>query len=144
MGCATHVLIENILAIIAASVLISFDGIFISNPYVCLYAVDYGCNRASDFNRGIYDSTFYTVKMAVIKAQLACAVVMLATNVIYIAIYIYVTIKSRNNWSVIEPQMCEVQQSSIITQPVVKRQATYATLRRTVQCPHRHNLVLTV
>jgi hypothetical protein len=142
IGCATHVLVENILSIIAALVLISFDSIFINNPYICLYASDYNCNRSSDLYHSIYDSSFYTVKTTVVKAQLACTAVIFVTNVIYIVIYIYLAIKARNNRSIVEPQMYEVQQSSTVDdQPIVNRQATYTKQRRTIECPHCNKLV---
>jgi hypothetical protein len=99
--CATHVLVENILSIIAALVLLYFDSLFLNNPYICLHGSVSDCNTYS-YNSSysdiysIYSTTGYTVKMACIKAQLACAVVMFVTNVIYIIIFIIVVFKIRN------------------------------------------------
>ena len=107
MGCATHALVENILSIIAASVLLYFNTMFLNNPYTCLFGSAYDCsvlNYNSNYygsystfsNNGIYSTTGYTVKLACIKAQLACAAVMLFTCVVYIIIYIVVAVRLRN------------------------------------------------
>ncbi len=101
MGCATHVLVENILSIIAASVLLYFDNLFLNNPYICLYGSTSDCNQYSSsysysYSYSIYNPTYYTVKLACIKAQLACASLMLFTNVIYIIIFIVVAVKTKN------------------------------------------------
>ncbi len=97
VGCATHALVENILSIIAASVLLYLDNLFLNNPYKCLYGSILDCSSFSyDSVGSIFSETGYKVKMACIKAQLACAAVMLVTNVVYIVIFVVVAIKTRN------------------------------------------------
>ena len=104
MGCATHVLVENVLSIIAASVLLYFDTVFLGNPFKCYFSSDTDCYSPTyglyyyshGSYRGIFNPDIYTVKIALIKAQLACAAVMLASNVAYLVIYAVVVMKTRN------------------------------------------------
>jgi hypothetical protein len=153
-GCATHVLVENILSIIAAAVLLYFDNLFLNNPFICLYGSTYYCNQSSSsysYNNGIYNSTNYTVKLACIKAQLACAAVMLATNVIYIIIYIIVAVKTRNesNEAGISPYGTALAPYYIHGQPAVNQgqpptnvpsfpQEPPSTGQRFIRCPNCH------
>ena len=103
LACATHVLVENILSIIAASVLLYFNNLFLNNPYTCLFRSTYECSYSyynrysntsyySSYSNGIYDNTSYTVKLACIKAELACGSLMLTSCVAYIIIYAVVAV----------------------------------------------------
>ena len=101
-GCATHVLVENILSIVAASVLLYFDTAFLDNPYKCYYGLDKDCSpfkydywlEPISSYTGIYNPDKYTLKVTLIKTQLACAAVMLTTNVVYLVIYTVVALKT--------------------------------------------------
>lgn len=149
MNCATHVLVENILSIIAASVLIYFDSLFLQNPCTCLYASTYNCSRSyyNSYAYGIYDSTAYTVKMICIKAQLSCAAIMLVTNIIYIIIFIVVAIKTRKeNSQVVIPQYDAALSRPINHQSVPQSKAssvyiTYISQQRTIECQNCHTLI---
>jgi hypothetical protein len=149
LGCATHVLVENILSIVAAAVLLYFDNLFLNNPYTCLYGSTTNCNQYStyySYSSGIYNPTYYTIKLACIKAQLACASVMLATNVIYIIIFIVIAIKTRNqsNDGVVLPY--GTTPNYVRPQPVVSQiepavtqiQAPSAYGQRLIKCPNCH------
>lgn len=105
LGCAIHVLVENIISLIASAVLLYFNNLFLNNPYTCLFVTTYECsysyystyyNSTRSNNYGIYSTTGYTVKLACIKAELACAAVMLTTCVIYLIIFTVVAIRARN------------------------------------------------
>ena len=113
LGCAIHVLVENIISIIAAAVLLYFNNLFLNNPYTCIFGSSYQCSssyyRSSSYYNyysnstssdssifGIYSTTGYTIKLACIKAELACAAVMLTTCVIYMIIFTVVAIRVRN------------------------------------------------
>ena len=73
LGCAIHVLVENILSIIAANVLLYFDNLFLNNPFTCLYGSTSNCTKNYSYYSGIYNSVYYTAKLASIEAQTACA-----------------------------------------------------------------------
>ena len=102
-GCATHVLVENILSIIAASVLLYYDRLFLSNPFTCIFGSVSNCgtitwnwnDHDSTAYTGIYNRSNYDLKMAMIKVQLGCGVVMQLTCVTYVAIYIRALIRTR-------------------------------------------------
>ena len=101
--CSTHAVVENVLSIIAASVLLYFNNLFLSNPFTCLFGFS-GCVTTSysssyddsPYSYGINNPTNYAVKLACIKAELACAAVMLVSNVVYVLIFIVVAVKTRN------------------------------------------------
>jgi len=144
-GCATHVLVENILSIIAASVLLYFDNLFLNNPYTCLYGSTTDCSQYSSsysYSNSIYNSSNYTVKLACIKAQLACAAVMLVTNVIYIIIFIVVIIKTRNESNRVTMLPHSSAPSYVSNQPVVNQiqpPTTYvssSSVQRNFKCPN--------
>jgi hypothetical protein len=153
--CATHVLVENILSIIAASVLLYFDNLFLNNPYTCLYGSFDNCYQYSSsysYYNGIYDPNNYTVKLACIKAQLACAAVMLVTNVIYIIIFILVAIKTRNESNEIGILPYGTAPYYINTQPVANQMQPLTTVsaipqqqpstgQRIVECHNCHTLI---
>ena len=113
LGCQIHVLVESILSIIAAAVLLYFNNLFLNNPYTCLFGTSSECSLASySSTYGIYSTTGYTVKLACIKAELGCAAVMLTTCVVYILVFIVVTLrvgKTDNNDSGNQPRVFPVQ-----------------------------------
>jgi hypothetical protein len=94
------VLVKNILAFIFSAVLIDFDRKFINNPYF-----DYTYNNL--YGYGGYGSStlcstdwsdspvdFWSISVSLTKGQLAGAVIILVTSLIYVGIYIYVYIKA--------------------------------------------------
>lgn len=93
---------ENVLSIVAASVLLYFNNLFLNNPYTCLFgfsdcvSTSYSSSYGSSYYYSIYNPTNYAVKLACIKAELACAAVMLATNVVYVIIFVVVVVKTRH------------------------------------------------
>ena len=98
MGCATHAVVQNILSIIAASVLLYFDSLFLNDPYFCFFSSSV-CNSTSNYNYtrfNIYTTTGYQLKVAMLKTQIGLASGMLASCVVFILIYIFVAVKTRN------------------------------------------------
>ena len=122
----------------AAIVLLVFDVIFLRNPYKCFFtdALTNNCDLSTDFFldsswniEGSYHS-IVTYKIPAIKAQLAGAVLMLVTAILYIAIYIVTVIGVRPaNTTNIYP-----------TQPVISRIADPRPLPslEAVEKPYRH------
>jgi hypothetical protein len=154
LGCAVHVLVENILSIIAASVLLYFDNIFLNNPYTCYFGSTL-CNRLYSGDT-IYTQTNYTVKLACIKAQLACAAVMLVTNVIYMIIFMVVAVRTKNESNEIGIYQHGGSHVHVVSQPMVYQQqppTTYASTvpqqqpqergsqQRIVECHQCHTLI---
>lgn len=155
-GCAIHTLIENILSIIAASVLLYLDNLFLQNPYVCLY--DPTCGSSYSYSSGTYVSNIftennYTIKLTCIRAQLACAAVMLGSNVTYIIIFLVVACKTWNisneitpiqpmSTSVIgpvQPVIIPRQQPTLYTPPTIVE--TQGSRQQTIQCQNCHTLI---
>ncbi len=98
-GCATHALIEHILSMIASSVLIYFDVQFLRNPLTCLWPkllcqIDPLNITWSNF-WFYYSSSTQKVKLTAVKIQLACAIIMLVTSVVFICLFIYTCVKIR-------------------------------------------------
>jgi hypothetical protein len=93
--CTTHAVVENVLSIIAASVLLYFNALFLNDPYKCLFDFFQCSYEAKTYPYPSYDSTAaYPVKMICFKAELACAAVMLVTNVVYVLIFMVVAVKT--------------------------------------------------
>ncbi|CAF1122095.1 unnamed protein product [Adineta ricciae] len=107
-GCAIHALVENILSIIASCILLGYDAKFINQPDTCLWSA-YACRD------GIWTGTLGTLwssfgtdtmkaKLVALKLQLACAVLMLFVSLLFVAIYIYTSLKVRKETVMIQPQ----------------------------------------
>ena len=94
MPCAIHTLVQNVLSIAAASVIIYFDSIFMYYPGICYFSTSATCSGLSSATLTSSSSGSYQIKTTCIKAQLACAATMMFTNVIYIAFFIFVAVKS--------------------------------------------------
>lgn len=96
-GCATCTLIFKILSIAASSVLLFYDALFLREPDTCLWPNNF-CNN-TQLNLNLFGLALDTsddikeIKFTLIKIQMACAAVMIATCVVYVAIYIYTTIR---------------------------------------------------
>ncbi len=96
-GCATYVLIQHILSIAASSVLLFYDILFLRQPYTCLWPNNW-CNE-DPLNLSLFGIALGTspdidwLKFTLIKIQIACTAVLIATCLIYIVIYIYTRIK---------------------------------------------------
>ncbi|UJR37276.1 hypothetical protein I4U23_029985 [Adineta vaga] len=106
-GCATHALVENILSIIAASILLYFDAQFLRNPSICYWPSEMCSNsfwsiQLNDFSMN-YDINILNAKLLAVKLQLACAAIMLFSCVLFIVIYIYTAYKVRQEITVIQP-----------------------------------------
>jgi type IV secretory pathway TrbL component len=101
-------LVENIIAIILSIVLIIFDARFIRNPYVCYWPTSACTTFLLDLGLGIIYSLLgpdaMRMKMNAIKAQLACAVIMLIVSVAFVCIYTYTTITVRGKTAAISQQ----------------------------------------
>jgi len=139
--CANYVRVENILSIITALILLYFDNLFLGNPYICLRGSISGCSGSSygSSYSDIYDinsSTGYTVKMACIKAQLACAPVILVTNVVYIVIFIIVAIKTISQSNQIQRCQYGIVQLPVGAQFMIYQTSASATYVSTVSQQH--------
>jgi hypothetical protein len=135
-------LIKNILAFIFSAVLIDFDRKFIDDPYF-----DYNYNGGaltgpSPYSLCSIDSStsgvdFWYISVSLTKGQLAGAVVILVTSLLYVGIYIYVYIRalgedgrmSRNISSFGGPHSQIQPPSYITTQPktatILQQPSTY-------------------
>ncbi|CAF2117056.1 unnamed protein product [Rotaria magnacalcarata] len=106
-GCATHALVENVLSIIASSVLLYYDSQFLRYPNGCFWSfelcifspISITWNFFSDYN--IID--LGEAKLIAIKAQLACAAVMLSLSVFFLIIYIYTALKVGSKQTSVAP-----------------------------------------
>ena len=94
MPCAIHTLVQNVLSIGAASVIIYFDSIFMYYPGTCYFSTSTICNGLASASFTSSNTSSYLIKIACIKAQLACAATMMFTNVVYIAFFIFVAVKA--------------------------------------------------
>jgi hypothetical protein len=106
-GCATYTLIQHILSIAASSVLLYYDVLFLREPYTCLWPNNF-CNEdplsLNLFSLALGTSTdIYWIKFTLIKIQIACADVMIATCIVYIVIYIYTNIRVHTKNTVADP-----------------------------------------
>lgn len=88
-------LIKNILAFVFSAVLIDFDRKFIDNPYF-----DYTINNnylsgieciTNNYNS---DTDFLSISLSLTKGQLAAAVLILVSSLVYVGIYIYTYIRA--------------------------------------------------
>ncbi|CAF0860739.1 unnamed protein product [Didymodactylos carnosus] len=103
-SCATYVLLVSILCAIFAIILIVFDSIFINNPSRC-YLTESICNNlitATTNNQFNYQD--FLNKRAILSAQLAFAVLMLLTALIYILVYAIISalVRSRSGRVLVE------------------------------------------
>jgi hypothetical protein len=107
-GYATHVLIANILSVIASSILLYCDARFLQEPWTCLWPGNMCFDTDWDFIWSTWWNNNYIdnqhAKLIAIKTQLSCAAIMLALNVIFIVIYIYTSLKVRARLTIIDPQ----------------------------------------
>ncbi|UJR29091.1 hypothetical protein I4U23_010305 [Adineta vaga] len=99
-GCGIYLIIQNILSLIFAIILVIFAARFVQNPCLCYSALCYVPNW--DFiddpslisNYYVYPCTTRTYKkLPVLKALLACAVLMLISHLIFIIVYIIASIR---------------------------------------------------
>ena len=93
MPCAIHALVQNVLSIGAASVVIYFANLFMIYPGLCFFSSSSGCSSSTSLTLSSASST-YQIKATLLKAQLACAAVMMFTSVVYIAIFTFIAIKA--------------------------------------------------
>jgi len=107
-GCATHALVENILAAIASSILLYYDVKFLQEPWICIWPgkicsnLDWNLISISWWED--YDIDIQNAKLIAVTAQLSCTALMLASCLIFIAIYIWTSSKVRARMTVIMPQ----------------------------------------
>ncbi|CAF1338338.1 unnamed protein product [Adineta ricciae] len=101
-GCGTYLVIQNIINIIFAIILTIFTARFVKNPCLCYGALCYIPNWDFIYNDDFYDYLAYPCtertfkKLSVLKALLACAILMLVCNFIFIIAYIVASIRFRN------------------------------------------------
>jgi hypothetical protein len=105
VGCATYVLIKNILAFIFSAVLIDFDRKFI-NSQGYLYATSSATTSTtlclsnaynSNTNYGsssIGNTNFLGISVNLAQGQLAASVIILVSSLVFVVIYIYVYIRA--------------------------------------------------
>ncbi|CAF1228170.1 unnamed protein product [Rotaria sordida] len=94
VGCATYVMIKNILAFIFSAVLIDFDRRFINGQLSDYTTVDDFRNCISSYNS---NTNYGNILLSLAKAQLAASVIILVSSLVFIAIYIYVYIRAVND-----------------------------------------------
>jgi len=106
-GCATYTLIQHILSIVASSVLLFYDVLFLRQPNTCLWPNNLcdGAQLNLNFFGIILDisTDINWMKFTLIKIQITCAAVMIATCIVYIVIYIYTSIRVHTNNTVADP-----------------------------------------
>jgi hypothetical protein len=100
-------LVENILSVIASSILLYYDAQFLRNPYTCLWPGDlcytvWGTGWNTTWN--VYDFDLLNAKLIVIKVQLSCAAIMLFLSVLFIVIYAYTSLKVGARSTSVDPQ----------------------------------------
>lgn len=106
---ASYLLATHIISIIASSVLLYYDVLFIRNSFTCLWPNDF-CNEDQLdlhlFSIALSTSTdIHPLKFILIKIQIACCIVMVIICVIYICIYLYTIIRVYTSKTVTDPQM---------------------------------------
>jgi hypothetical protein len=106
-GCATLAFIEQILSIAAASVLLYYDVLFLRYPYTCLWPnnlCDGELLNLQFLSIPLQTSTEINwIKFTLIKIQIACAALMIATCIAFIVIYIYTNIRVYTSKTVADP-----------------------------------------
>ncbi len=101
-------MIENILSIIASSILLHYDARFVREPWTCLwpgklcYDIDWSFNWSIWQNN--YDFDIQNAKLIAIKAQLACAAIMLVLCMVFLLIYFYTSLKVGTRLTTVNPQ----------------------------------------
>jgi len=99
VGCATYVLIKNILAFIFSAVLIDFDRKFIDSQgylYVTGSTIT-SCLDNSNINSAHSDNgniDYIGISLSLAKGQLAASVIILVSSLVFVGIYIYVYIRA--------------------------------------------------
>ncbi len=99
VGCATYVMIKNIIAFIFAAVLIDFDRKFINSQGYLYVAgstitscLDNSYSNSAGSNNGNID--YIGISLSLAKGQLAASVIILVSSLVYVGIYIYVYIRA--------------------------------------------------
>jgi hypothetical protein len=100
-GCGSYLVVQNGINAIFTIILIIFTAIFIEDPCICYGALcriptwDHinDINVDNDLIRSCNDRT--SRKLPVLKGLLACAIVMLVCNIIFILTYLIVSIRLR-------------------------------------------------
>lgn len=102
-GCAINALVQNCISLVFAAILIGINIAFLYRPYRCFFTAQV-CESLSwvndiklpfdcfDGNTNNCDHT----RLALIKAQLACASVLAATCFIYLVLYMVVSSRARS------------------------------------------------
>ena len=93
LACAIHTLIQNLLSLGAAIVVIYYDTVFIAYPYICLLTFTSNCYSSGGIDSIISGATSYSTKTLLNKVQIGCAAGMLTTNVVYVIIFVVVTVR---------------------------------------------------
>ncbi|CAF1000285.1 unnamed protein product [Adineta steineri] len=129
-SCATHAVVQNIIAFMCACALIGINIAFIQQPDKCFlpggicdnvswYHNLWDSNACDSNNISSYDCR--NTRIALIKGQLAAGAVMAATCLIYLVLYFYVSSKAKRHGAptAADSVMAPVyqQQSYMIAQP---------------------------
>ncbi|CAF1192789.1 unnamed protein product [Adineta steineri] len=101
-GCGIYLVIQNSISLVFAIILVIFTARFVKNPCLCYGALCYIPNWHDiyDFD-SIYGNYLYLCtsrtfqKLPILKGLLACAALMLISNIIFIIVYIIFSIKLR-------------------------------------------------
>ncbi|CAF2778455.1 unnamed protein product [Rotaria sp. Silwood2] len=114
-GCGVYLVIQNIINLIFTILLLIFTSRFVKNPCLCYSALCYLPNWGDisrddddDDDYFSYSCTSRTLrKLPVLKGLLACAVLMLVSNILFIVIYSIVSIRLRRK------ARCNTQQPNV-------------------------------
>ncbi|CAF1378502.1 unnamed protein product [Adineta steineri] len=101
-GCGIYLVIQNSINLVFAIILVIFTARFVKDPCLCYGALCHipNWNQIFDFDsfygNFIYPCTSRTFeKLPILKILLACAALMLVSNIIFIIVYIIFLVKSR-------------------------------------------------
>ena len=126
-SCATHAVIQNFISLLFAAALISIDIVFLVRPNDCFFTKDVCKNLAwidrvqlswtcaNDVTNKCEDT-----RLALIQSQLACAILMALTCLIYLIVYAAVSARvsraiRRQNPSAVDVVMAPVYQTALPT-----------------------------
>lgn len=93
VGCATYVMIKNIVAFIFAAVLIDFDRKFINGQATGLFS-GYLITNCRITGGSTSNSDLWSIMLSLAKGQLADAIIILISSLVFVGIYIYVYIRA--------------------------------------------------
>ena len=159
--CITAALVFQCLAIPVSIGVIGLDGYFLNHPLQCFfsdycsyysyYGYDYYSNSTTNRNPSP-SSDFYSIKLPLVKAQLAAGVLMLVSCIVFIIIYIIANVLMRKGPKTGQPMAqpyvahnqpyagAPVPVQTVVTVPppvqVVPHPTQAAPQGKSMTCPH--------